>query len=98
MPLVDQEILTALLLIRKQNHEAVIPVIHGKIHPLTALYRRTLLPEIENLLANGNLRMMSLLEKIDAVYLNESHFKDSSRFANINKMEDLKILKGYKSK
>lgn len=97
MPLVDQEILSVLLLNRTEHHEAVIPVIHGKIHPLTALYRRTLLPDIEKLLAKGNLRMMNLLEKIDSVYLNESHFKDSRRFANINKMEDLKILKGYES-
>lgn len=95
MPLVDQEILTEILLNRTDNHEAVIPVIHGKIHPLIALYRQTVLPEVESLLAKGNLKMMSLIEKIDAVYLDESHFKDSNRFANINQMEDLKILREY---
>jgi molybdopterin-guanine dinucleotide biosynthesis protein A len=92
MPLIDGDILAALLSGKNEKHPAVIPVIDGKYHPLCALYHCTVLPEIERLLDLKELKMMTLLEKLNPVYLNESNFKNPGRFANMNRREDLMIL------
>lgn len=92
MPLIDQEILTALLSGINEKHPAVIPVIHGKCHPLCALYHYSVLSKIERLLDQKQLKMMTLLDQLNPVYLDESNFKNPGRFANINRREDLRIL------
>jgi molybdopterin-guanine dinucleotide biosynthesis protein A len=92
MPLIDRDILAALLSGKNEKQPAVIPVIDGKYHPLCALYHCTVLPEIERLLDLKELKMMTLLEKLNPVYLNESNFKNPGRFANMNRREDLMIL------
>lgn len=92
MPLIDQDILAALLSGINEKQPAVIPVIDGKYHPLCALYHCTVLPEIERLLDLKELKMMTLMDQLNPVYLNESNFKNSGRFANMNRREDLMVL------
>ncbi|TDL80272.1 molybdenum cofactor guanylyltransferase [Peribacillus frigoritolerans] len=92
MPLIDQEILAVLQSGINEKQAAVIPVIHGKCHPLCALYHCSAFSMIERLLDQKQLKMMTLLDQLNPVYLDESNFKNPGRFANINRREDLRIL------
>jgi molybdopterin-guanine dinucleotide biosynthesis protein A len=68
----------------------------GIAHPLCAVYRRTCLPAVENSLAQGDNKMIEILEEtslsIRWVGPEEGHFKDAD-LANINTPEDLQRLK-----
>ncbi|MGG4488328.1 molybdenum cofactor guanylyltransferase [Metabacillus idriensis] len=92
MPLIDKEILTVLISGINEKQPAVIPVVYGKCHPLCALYHFSILSEIERLLDQKQLKMMTLLNQLNPVYLDEANFSNPERFANINRREDLGIL------
>lgn len=44
------------------EHDVALPVADGRDHPLEAVYRLSLLPRVEHLLAGGQLRAMALLD------------------------------------
>ncbi len=54
------------------GYDAVVPLIKERIHPLFAVYRKSMLPKIVELLENETLRMTSLLEQVDVCYVEES--------------------------
>lgn len=88
-PLLKWE-LYAFLLSHLQQHDAVVPVADGKIHPLTAIYRKSFLPVFEQGLQSGNYRLRSALEQADVCYVDVPQF--ASMLKNINTMEEYQAL------
>jgi molybdenum cofactor guanylyltransferase len=74
-----------------QRHDAVVPLINGKSHPLCGLYKKSCLPVVEDHLSKGQYRMTRLLEDINPLYvpLDATH-PDTFRhyLTNINTKEE----------
>ncbi len=80
-----------------EGYDVAIPrTQNGIAHPLCAVYRRTCLPAVENLLFRGDNKMIEILEEsslsIRWVGPEEGQFEDAD-LANINTPEDLKKFK-----
>lgn len=58
------------LLARLPQHDAVVAVEDGFPHPLAAVYRTSILPQIETLLAAGQLRFRDLLDRLQTCRIN----------------------------
>ncbi|HHY74795.1 MAG TPA: molybdenum cofactor guanylyltransferase [Bacillus bacterium] len=54
-----------------EEYEAVVPRINGKLHPLFSVFKKTILPKIEQCLLGENLRMSDLLSTLEVRYVNE---------------------------
>lgn len=48
-----------------EGHDVAVVEIEGFTHPLSAVYRRTVLPHVEELLATDRLRLAFLLDRVD---------------------------------
>lgn len=51
------------------DHQVVVPQEGVHLHPLAAVYRTTVLPQIQQLLAADRLRLRSLLDVVDTRYV-----------------------------
>lgn len=94
LPLFRRELALFLIQQLTDSHAAVVPVTRdGRAHPLCAVYRKTLLPELESRLQAGELRVMALLDAIPTrwVPLESAPFPDRW-LANINTPQDLQQL------
>ncbi|MDP4162461.1 MAG: molybdenum cofactor guanylyltransferase [Bacillota bacterium] len=95
MPFVTAEA-AEVLLKNIQAFDAVVPVINGKRHPLFAAFDQRIIPQIEQVLEAGELRMMNLLEKLNVNYITEKDFQEFSAsdleriFFNMNLPEEYK--------
>ncbi|MCA0983085.1 molybdenum cofactor guanylyltransferase [Halobacillus yeomjeoni] len=75
-----------------QDAEAIIPVWEGRKQPLSGIYHRDILENLEKLLEKGKRRFSDLFECVEAVYIHE--FTDLSNehltlhFFNMNTPED----------
>lgn len=76
------------------KYKGVVPVTNGRIHPLTALYRKTALEDFEREFAQRHLKVTKIVESMDILYMDLT--KEDSLAAmlqNINTPEDYqKIL------
>ena len=77
-------------------YDGVVPVTEGKMHPLTAIYRRTALKVLEGQIRVQNYRMTDAVKKMDIFYVD---LTDEPRYIqmlrNINTLEDYEqLLKG----
>ncbi len=54
------------------QHEAVMPLVEGRHHPLTAVYRVSALPVISGMVARQQLRVRDLLEQINVLEIAEA--------------------------
>jgi molybdopterin-guanine dinucleotide biosynthesis protein A len=75
------------------DHHLAIPYIDEEYHPLAALYRRpAVLPVIERMLEQGNLRLKSIVERVPArvVYATEMREADQDlgTLRNLNRPEE----------
>lgn len=78
MPFVQPEVLHVLLAVTEKWAElqgttepalqAVISSVDGRIHPLLAVYHRSVLPSAEECLRSGRLRLTDWLEKLNVRY------------------------------
>ena len=71
--------------------DVAIPDAEGFLHPLGAVYRRSVLPHLETLLAEDRLRPIFLLERVPHVTVSEAQLRlvdpDLSSLANVNSPE-----------
>ena len=81
MPLLDWQ-LYDFLLQNTGDSDVVVPLADGQIHPLAAVYRKTMLPVIESCLQEGNYRLRSALEQTNVRYVNAEAFRE--QLQNIN--------------
>jgi len=90
------EALIAHLLSKAKNHDIVVPVVDGKYQPLHAVYGKSCLPRIENLLAADELKITNFYHGHRICTLNEQiiaqYGKTQRFFTNINSQEDWQSL------
>lgn len=71
-----------------EDVDAVIPVVDGRIHPLAGIYKRTVLPVIEELLEQKNYKLRSIFEHVNVVWVNLEEQEMANMLRNINTMKD----------
>ncbi|MGE4266288.1 MAG: molybdenum cofactor guanylyltransferase [Deferribacterales bacterium] len=81
------------LMIACQGHDAAVPVIEGKMHPLYSVYAPSLIPILEKQIAEENYRLTAAFDLSDVVYLTENEIlaseNEKKSFININTKDDL---------
>jgi molybdopterin-guanine dinucleotide biosynthesis protein A len=84
--------LIAHLVSRITGHDVVVPFWQGRLQPLHAVYRRTVLPLLEGQLSRGELRPVFLFDKVRTLRIEEDEIRrfdaDGSSFFNMNTPED----------
>lgn len=75
-----------------EEYDAVLPRWNGRLHPLHAVYRATLVPLLDEQLAAGRRRLMDLFDRIRTRVVTEEELRawdpDGSSFVNINTREE----------
>ncbi|MCQ2507366.1 MAG: molybdenum cofactor guanylyltransferase [Dorea sp.] len=70
-------------------YKGVVPVTEGRIHPLTALYRKSALEDFERELMEGHLKVTRVVEAMDVVFLDLTGNQEMCQMLkNINTPED----------
>lgn len=72
MPFISLEVAKHLLE-QSIGYDAVVPVINGKQHPLFAVYKKSVLPALEDCLLTNQLRIKQLIERINVNYITDEH-------------------------
>jgi molybdenum cofactor guanylyltransferase len=77
---------------RSEEHDVVVPRWQGRFQPLHAVYRRSLLPLLEDQLARGELRPVSLFDRVRTLRIDEEEIRrfdrEGSSFFNMNTPAD----------
>lgn len=98
MPFVNQQIY-AYLLGEIEDYDAVIPKFAGRTHPLSGIYRKSVLPHVQKQLKNNNLRMMSFFEDVNVKYVEDfNEISDENlqkHFFNMNNPQQYEQAKSY---
>jgi molybdenum cofactor guanylyltransferase len=80
------------LLDAADGYEAVVPRWNGRTQPLHAVYRRTVLPLLEDQLARGELRLVSLLDRVRVRWVDDEEIRrfdpEGRSFFNLNTPAD----------
>ena len=99
LPLVTEPILREIAR-RSLDGEApaVAPIADGRLQPLAAAWRRSLLPEVLDRIARGELSLQSLLRDSGAEVLAENDWRaldpSGNSFANLNTVEQYAAARG----
>ena len=94
LPFLTADLLT-FLLAKSDSFDAVVPVFEGKVETLAGVYKKVLLPEIEEQINQKQYKILSLLESVNTLFLPISkslYFYSDNLFRNINTMEDYESL------
>ncbi|MEC5422520.1 molybdenum cofactor guanylyltransferase [Virgibacillus sp. C22-A2] len=70
MPFVKQSVY-AHLLQQTENYDAAVPIYNRQIHPLSAVYKRSVLPLMQQRLENNELQVKGFYDQIHVNYINE---------------------------
>jgi molybdopterin-guanine dinucleotide biosynthesis protein A len=93
VPLITNRLIRSLLDLKKPTFKAVIPKVNEKLHPLIGVYHCSIFSLVEKQLTKREYRLLSLLDKIDVLYVSEKEIGvDKKIFSNINSQEDYKLL------
>jgi molybdopterin-guanine dinucleotide biosynthesis protein A len=89
VPFVNEEMIR-LLIDNTFGCDCVIPRHKYGVEPLVAMYNRSCLPVLEEMIKTGNFKLQSLISILDAKYLdcNDLIQKYPRLFHNLNRMED----------
>lgn len=52
-----------------KDHEAVVPIFQGQMHPLSSVYRKSVHQKVETQIKQDNLRVRSFFDQIDVHYI-----------------------------
>ena len=94
MPLLDSAVIQRMVAEAK-GHDAVIPTINGRFHPLHAIYSRRCMAQMEEMIEGGDLTIGNLYKRINVKGLGEDFFHDSHDLpflTNLNTTEHLMKL------
>lgn len=94
MPLLDKAIIERMVSEAK-GHDALIPCIKSRFHPLHAIYSRRCMAPIEEMITGGELTIGNLYHRINVKELDEEFFHDSPDLpflTNLNTTDHLKEL------
>jgi molybdopterin-guanine dinucleotide biosynthesis protein A len=85
IPAIHKEVILKLLSYRRSSVDAIIPVINERFQPLVGIYHSSTFSVMKELLQNNKFRVISLLQKVNTLYLSETELGvDPSLFQNIN--------------
>ena len=73
------------------NFDAVVPLHDGKKEPLIAFYRKSILPQIEARIGEGNYKLHFLIQEINTHFVESGEWvkKYPELFRNLNYPEDI---------
>jgi molybdenum cofactor guanylyltransferase len=100
MPFVSAELASSLVKALK-HHDAVVPVMDGRQHPLFAAYQKRVSREARGCIEKGKLRMKHLLEQLNVRYLEEEDLQLYGEsgleriFFNMNRPEEYEAAKKW---
>lgn len=92
MPFLKRELFLEL---RKElgDFDGAVPVVDGKIHPLAAIYRKRILPVLEQQIKKGDYRLRDVLSKLKIVYIDMSEREEfREMLQNINTTEEYRQM------
>jgi len=81
MPLISIQTLKKLLDLSLNNHQATVLRVDGKIYPTCAVYKPSILSNLEQMIIKNLHKLQVFLDEIDTIYLDTS---SSEEFVNIN--------------
>lgn len=93
MPFVSAELAESMVK-NLGHHDAVVPVIGGRRHPLFAVYQKSIMEAAEASIGKDRLRLQHLFENLDVHFLTEQDLETYSNgsleriFFNMNKPEE----------
>ena len=92
MPYLDAPLIAAMLPLAG-DHDAVVPRHGGRVEPLHAIYRKSCLPVLETMLAQGNGKLADALSRLAVRYVSERLIRacspDLRIFTNVNTPAEL---------
>jgi molybdopterin-guanine dinucleotide biosynthesis protein A len=93
VPFVNEELIS-LLLAGAVRCDCVIPQHESGIEPLIAVYNKSSIPVIEEMIYSGDFKLMNLLTKLNTKYLdcNSLILKYPRIFLNLNRLEDFQSI------
>ena len=91
--------LVDILLKKARNADVVIPIFNGRPEPFRAVYRRTCLGPVKEMIRMGKRRMISFFDKVSVIYIEEETViqldPDGRSFVNVNTKEDLERANSF---
>ncbi|MCL2559343.1 MAG: molybdopterin-guanine dinucleotide biosynthesis protein B [Turicibacter sp.] len=94
MPYFEKELLLFMTAFISSDYDAFVMRSTNKVHPLCAIYRKSVLPTIKQMINEENYHMMALLARVKTKYipLSFSCFGDKT-LLNVNTKSDLRKVK-----
>ena len=94
MPFVTKEVPLYIAEFFSSDYECYVPLVDGRPQPLCAVYKKSILPAIENQLKNGDFKLSHLFEKLPTKFIPvEKSALDKKVFTNVNTPDEYKALK-----
>lgn len=97
-PFVDPLVVTHFCNLRTDTYDLVVPYASHRHHPLAALYALDVLPQIEGLLAENQLRLMNLLHRVRTLVVDEEELRKLDPrllfLSNVNTPDDYRAALG----
>jgi molybdopterin-guanine dinucleotide biosynthesis protein A len=98
MPFIEPPLVERLIAIAGDGAPVVVPRLRGEPEPLCAVYGRTLLPTIEEVLASGKRSIRDVLDRAATRYVEEEELRrcdpELRSFINVNTPQDLDRARG----
>ena len=93
LPFINDE-LVLFLISQIGQYDCIIPMHKGGVEPLIGLYNKQISPIIEEMINTGDHKLMRLLDKLNAKYIdcNSLVNKYPRLFTNINRLEDYQSI------
>lgn len=93
VPFLNKELLD-LLILNKDGFDCVIPKHDSGLEPLVGLYHKNALPVVDEMIKNGDYKLMNLLSKLNTRYLDCNFLikKYPRLFMNLNRPEDFNSI------
>lgn len=60
---------------QRGGHDVVIPRVNGLVEPLFGLYKKTIVPVIEDALARGDRKLQDVVRRLDVRYVDEDEMR-----------------------
>lgn len=86
MPFINAEFVQTMLTLIDDRFDAIVPTQDARLQPLAAIYRRSALPNANQLVEQNKRSMKALLEQLQVCYV--PFELESSTFININTQQD----------
>jgi molybdopterin-guanine dinucleotide biosynthesis protein A len=93
LPLINKELIETLIA-QIGSADCLVPVHHGHIEPLAALYNRRIVPVLDDMINQSDYKMMNLFNRINTIFVDCELLTEKfpRLFFNLNNPEDFASL------